>query len=60
MIEKTVSVAGNPLSMLEIQPWLEEKPLLSAPAGYINSPSNHIAYTYASTSNMTVAIQMQE
>ena len=38
VIDKTISVTGNPLPTLEIQPWLEEKALLAAPAGYTDQP----------------------
>jgi hypothetical protein len=59
VIDKTVTVSGNPLPTLEIQPWLEEKSLVSAPAGYTNSPTNHISYTFSNTTNKTIAIQFQ-
>jgi len=60
VIEKTVSVNGNPLPTLEIQPWLEERVLISAPAGSTNAPTNHLAYTFLSTTNKTLAIQIQQ
>jgi hypothetical protein len=60
VIDKTISVTGNPLPNLKIQPWLEENTLLSVPPGYTSGPTNHIAYTFASTTNQTLAIQLQE
>ena len=60
LIDKTITVTGNPLPTLEIEPWLEEKALITAPAGYTNAPTNHIAYTYSATTNKTLAIQLQE
>jgi hypothetical protein len=59
VVNKTVTVTGNPLPTLEIQPWLEEKSLVSAPAGYTNAPTNHISYTFSNTTNKTLAIQFQ-
>jgi hypothetical protein len=58
-VDKTVTVLNNPLPRLEIQPWLEEKALLSAPAGYVNSATNHISYTFSNTTNTTLSIQIQ-
>jgi hypothetical protein len=60
VIDKTVSVTGNPLPTLEVQPWLEEKSLLSAPPGYTNAPVNHISYTFATTNNVTLTVQIQD
>ena len=58
-IEKTVSVVGNPLPTLAIQPWLEEKPLLTAPPDHTVSPPNHIAYRFIHATNQTVRIAFQ-
>ena len=33
VVEKTVTIANNSLQILRIQPWLEEKTLVAAPAG---------------------------
>lgn len=60
VIEKTVSVTGNPLPTVEIQPWLKEKALLSAPAGYANAPTNHIAYAFTNSTSESVTIRLQE
>jgi len=60
VIEKTVTVTGNPLSTLEIQPWLEERALVSAPGGYASVPTNHIAYAFPGSTSNTVTVQLQD
>ena len=59
--EKTVTITDNPLTTLKIQPWLEEKTLLTSPAGGdATAPTGHLSYTFGSTPNASVTIQLQE
>ena len=60
-VEKTITVKGNSQSTLNIQPWLEEKNLLTAPGGYINQqPQGHIGYTFNKTEDKIIVIYLQE
>lgn len=60
-IEKTVSIANNPLPTLKIQPWLEEKALLNAPAEGETEPlTGHLSYTFTNTPDAAVTIRMRE
>ncbi|MBI9017071.1 MAG: hypothetical protein JEZ07_07420 [Phycisphaerae bacterium] len=60
-VEKTVTVEGNKLQKLKIQPWLDEKTLLSAPAGYIDqTPIGHIGYSFEGTEDETIVIYLQK
>ena len=60
-IEKTISVEGDTQSTLKIQPWLDEKTLFSAPAGYTDQqPEGHIGYTFEDTEDETIVIYLQE
>ena len=60
-VEKTITVKGNSRSTLNIQPWLEEKNLLTAPAGYVDQqPQGHIDYTFEDTENETIVINILE
>jgi len=48
VVRKTISVSGNPLANLKIQPWLEGGAILSAPNGYTakDQARHHIGYTF--------------
>jgi lysophospholipase L1-like esterase len=60
-VVKTIEVEGNTRSELNIQPWLEEKDLVSAPAGYIDyEPRGHIGYQFGNTKSKTVTINLEE
>ena len=59
-IEKTITVEGNSRSTLNIQPWLEEKNLLTAPAGYIDQqPHGHIDYQFGNVTDQTIQIVLE-
>jgi hypothetical protein len=59
-VEKTLTVEGNSQTTLHVQPWLEEKTLLSADPGYVvDEPIRHIGYTFQSRSNATVSLILQ-
>lgn len=59
--EKTISVEGNSQSTLHIQPWLEEKNLLSAPGGYTpQQPKGHIGYQFRDIKEKTIQIVMEK
>ena len=61
VIEKTITVAGNSLQTLKIQPWLEEKTLVNAPAaGDAESPTGHLSYSFDNKTDATVSIRLQE
>ncbi|NQT85901.1 hypothetical protein HQ560_04005, partial [bacterium] len=55
-VKKTVSVRGNPLRLLIIQPWLEERELLSGPAA--PNPRGHVSYAFEDARNKTVSITL--
>jgi hypothetical protein len=60
-VEKTISVEGNSQSTLNIQPWLEEKDLLSAPDGYVDQlPQGHISYQFDNVMNKTITIIVEK
>ena len=59
--EKTISVEGNSQSTLNIQPWLEEKNLLSAPGGYTpQEPKGHIGYQFDNIKEKTIQIILEK
>jgi len=59
-VEKTIGITGNTQGTLNIQPWLEEKTLIDAPAGYIDQqPRGHIGYTFGNTGSKTIVIRLQ-
>jgi len=56
-ITKTVEVENCPLGTLKIQPWLEDKTLLSADPGYTpDQPRGHISYTFTGQTNAAVSL----
>ena len=59
---KTISVSGNPLTHLKIQPWLEEGAVHSAPAGYVteNQGRNHIGYSFEAKPDASVTIEIEK
>ena len=61
-VRKTISVLGNPLANLRIQPWLEEGTVLSAPAGYATEGQgrNHIGYSFAAAPEQSVTIRIKK
>ena len=60
-VEKTISVEGNSQSTLNIQPWLEEKNLLSAPGGYTpQEPKGHIGYQFDDIKEKTIHIVLEK
>ena len=58
VVRKTISVTGNPLANLKIQPWLEEGTLAGAPEGYTtkNQGRNHIGYSFKAAPKTSVTI----
>ena len=61
VVEQTVTIANNSLQILRIQPWLEEKTLVAAPAGIdTESPTGHLSYTFDSAMDVSVTIRLQE
>lgn len=61
LIEKTVTVTGNPLQTLKLQPWLEEKILINSPTGQdADPPTGHQSYSFGATPTATVTIHLQE
>ena len=60
-VEKTISVVGNTQSTLNVQPWLEEKNLLTAPAGYTDQlPKGHIGYEFDDVKETTIQIVLEK
>lgn len=61
IVRKTISVSGNPLTHLKIQPWLEESAVHSAPAGYAteNLGRNHIDYRFEDQPDASVTIEIE-
>ena len=62
IVRKTISVSGNPLTHLKIQPWLEEGAVHSAPAGYAteNQGRNHIGYSFETKPDASVTIEIEK
>jgi len=62
IVRKTISVSGNPLTHLNIQPWLEEGALQSAPPGYTteNQARNHIGYRFEARPDASVIIEIKK
>jgi hypothetical protein len=61
LVEKTITVGGNPLETLLIQPWLEEKALINSPdEGGAEAPTGHLSYTFDNTAEAQVTIRVQE
>ena len=60
VVEKTITVRGNPLANLDLRPWLEEGTVLSAPPGYATEDQgrNRIGYTFKTTSEHSVTIDI--
>jgi hypothetical protein len=60
-VEKTISVMGNPLTNLRLQPWLEEGSVISAPEGYTakGQGRNHIGYNFKDASSKSVTIKIK-
>ena len=59
--DKTVIVENNTLATLKIEPWLDEKVLFSAPAGYVaDDPNTHVGYTFIESANETVTITLED
>jgi hypothetical protein len=54
--EKNISISGNPLMTLNIQPWLQEKKLLNASDGYSEYPKGHIAYKFKNNTQKNVKV----
>ena len=62
IVRKTISVSGNPLANLKLQPWLEEGALLSAPKGYTTKDQgrNHIGYSFKAAPKASVTIKIKK
>ena len=61
VVTKDLTVQSNPLLTLELEPWLEGKSLLSAPANYVDQIApDHIGYQLWGTSDTTLQIQLTE
>jgi len=59
-IDKTISVSGNKMAKLHIQPWLEDREVISAnPVEYLqNFPSGHIGYSFLTTEAKDISISL--
>ena len=62
IVRKTISVSGNRLTHLNIQPWLEEGAIHSAPEGYAieNQGRNHIGYRFEGKPDASVTIEIEK
>jgi len=62
IVQKTITVSGNPLAHLRIQPWLEEGAVLSAPKGYCvkDQGRNHIGYSFKAAPRTSVTIEIKK
>ncbi len=61
LVEKTITVRGNPLETLLIQPWLEEKAIMNSPdGGDFEAPTGHLSYTFDNAAEAQVTIRVQE
>lgn len=60
-VQKTITVEGNSLKNLVVEPWLEAKELLSAdPAGYReNEPGGHIHYEFPDKAGLSVKLSLK-
>ena len=60
-VSKTISVTGNPLANLKIQPWLEEGTVVNAPKGYATKGvgRNHIGYSFKNAASKSVTIKIK-
>ncbi len=61
-VAKTITVTGNPLLNLVLQPWLEEGTLQSAPEGYSTQGQgrNHIGYRFRVSPKKSVTIKIKK
>ena len=62
IVQKTISVSGNPLTHLRVQPWLKEGAVHSAPAGYAteNQGRNHIGYRFEDQPSASITIDINK
>lgn len=62
IVRKMISVSGNPLTHLKIQPWLEEGAVQSAPVGYLteNQGRNRIGYRFETKPDVSVTIEIKK
>ena len=61
LVEKTITVRGNPLETLLIQPWLEEKAIMNSPDGDdFEAPTGHLSYTFDNAAEAQVTIRVQD
>ncbi|NQU23361.1 MAG: hypothetical protein HQ567_18935 [Candidatus Nealsonbacteria bacterium] len=61
-VRKTIAVTGNPLENLQIQPWLEEGTVATAPDGYTTKDQgrNHIGYRFKTAGETSVTIEINK
>jgi len=62
MVQKTISVRGNPLANLRLQPWLEEGTVADAPGGYTTKDQgrNHIGYHFKAAPKQSLTIKIEK
>ncbi len=62
MVQKTISVRGNPLANLRLQPWLEEGSVASAPSGYTTKDQgrNHIGYRFKAAPRQSLTVEIRK
>ena len=62
IVRKTISVSGNPLTYLRIQPWLEEGTVHSAPAGSATETlgRNHVGYRFEAQPAVSVTLEIEK
>jgi len=58
-ISKKIEVSSNPFSVLKIQPWLEDRELITAPSGYEkDQPKGHISYEFQDTTSISLTTEL--
>ena len=62
VVSKTISVRGNPLDKVRIQPWLEGGAVKNAPRGFVrkNQGRGHIGYLLKTKSETSVSIEIKK
>ena len=62
IIQKTISVSGNPLTHLRIEPWLEEGIVHAAPEGLaVRNPGCHrLGYHFEARQDASVTIGIKK
>jgi len=58
-VEKRITVRGNPLGTLRVQPWMEEKSMAEATQGHENDLPGRVGYTFTGKAEAAVSIRLR-